>query len=75
MLRDASGNISDMMTGNNTDDCVGLGCAHGWNFTKCIQLENCEYGLNTNTKVSFNPKLQNRNIHRAYLFCKIEQFS
>nr|XP_040036852.1 solute carrier family 12 member 3-like isoform X1 [Gasterosteus aculeatus aculeatus] len=51
VLRDASGNISDMMTGNNTDDCVGLGCAHGWNFTKCIQLENCEYGLNTNTKV------------------------
>ncbi|XP_037335751.2 solute carrier family 12 member 3-like [Pungitius pungitius] len=51
VLRDASGNISDMMTDNNTDGCVGLGCAHGWNFTNCIQLENCQYGLNTNTKV------------------------
>uniref|UniRef100_G3Q599 Amino acid permease/ SLC12A domain-containing protein n=1 Tax=Gasterosteus aculeatus TaxID=69293 RepID=G3Q599_GASAC len=57
MLRDASGNISDMMTGNNTGGCVGLGCAHGWNFTSCTQLQNCKYGLSPSAKVSFNPKL------------------
>ncbi|KAL6118401.1 uncharacterized protein ACO6RY_03208 [Pungitius sinensis] len=50
MLRDASGNISDMMVGNNTDGCVGLGCAHGWNFTKCTQLQNCQYGLSPSSK-------------------------
>ncbi|XP_077961669.1 solute carrier family 12 member 3 isoform X2 [Gasterosteus aculeatus] len=50
MLRDASGNISDMMTGNNTDGCVGLGCAHGWNFTTCTQLQNCQYGLSPSSK-------------------------
>ncbi|XP_037336082.2 solute carrier family 12 member 3-like [Pungitius pungitius] len=50
MLRDASGNISDMMTGNNTAGCVGLGCAHGWNFTTCTELQNCKYGLSPSSK-------------------------
>ncbi|XP_068443269.1 solute carrier family 12 member 3-like [Clinocottus analis] len=51
VLRDASGNMSDILTGNITDGCVGLGCNLGWNFTKCIQSQTCEYGLANNTKV------------------------
>ncbi|TNN38873.1 Solute carrier family 12 member 2 [Liparis tanakae] len=45
VLRDASGNTSDTLTGNITDGCVGLGCHLGWNFTKCIQSQSSE--LNT----------------------------
>ncbi|KAK9524920.1 hypothetical protein VZT92_017278 [Zoarces viviparus] len=51
VLRDASGNMSDILPGNITDGCVGLGCNLGWNFTKCIQSQSCEYGLAINTKV------------------------
>ncbi|XP_068584270.1 solute carrier family 12 member 3-like [Cebidichthys violaceus] len=51
VLRDASGNMSDILPGNITDGCVGLGCNMGWNFTKCIQSQSCAYGLANNTKV------------------------
>uniref|UniRef100_A0A4W6EJ83 Solute carrier family 12 member 10, tandem duplicate 1 n=1 Tax=Lates calcarifer TaxID=8187 RepID=A0A4W6EJ83_LATCA len=51
VMRDASGNISDILTGNITDGCVGLGCNLGWNFTECIQSQSCEYGLANNLKV------------------------
>uniref|UniRef100_A0A669AX17 Solute carrier family 12 member 3 n=1 Tax=Oreochromis niloticus TaxID=8128 RepID=A0A669AX17_ORENI len=44
VVRDASGNMTDILTGNLTDGCVGLGCKMGWNFTDCIQQKNCEYG-------------------------------
>uniref|UniRef100_A0A3Q1HFX9 Solute carrier family 12 member 10, tandem duplicate 1 n=1 Tax=Acanthochromis polyacanthus TaxID=80966 RepID=A0A3Q1HFX9_9TELE len=45
VVRDASGNISDILTGNGTDGCVGLACNLGWNFTECIQSQSCGYGL------------------------------
>uniref|UniRef100_A0A3Q1BH08 Solute carrier family 12 member 10, tandem duplicate 1 n=1 Tax=Amphiprion ocellaris TaxID=80972 RepID=A0A3Q1BH08_AMPOC len=45
VVRDASGNISDVLTGNSTDGCVGLACNLGWNFTECIQSQSCGYGL------------------------------
>ncbi|XP_045919774.1 solute carrier family 12 member 3-like [Micropterus dolomieu] len=51
VVRDASGNITDILTGNITDDCVGLSCNLGWNFTECIQSQSCEYGLANNLKV------------------------
>uniref|UniRef100_A0A7N6F5L2 Solute carrier family 12 member 10, tandem duplicate 1 n=1 Tax=Anabas testudineus TaxID=64144 RepID=A0A7N6F5L2_ANATE len=51
VIRDASGNISDIMTGNVTDGCVDLGCTLGWNFTECIQSKSCKYGLANNVKV------------------------
>ncbi|XP_044040838.1 solute carrier family 12 member 3-like [Siniperca chuatsi] len=51
VVRDASGNINDILTGNITDGCVGLGCNLGWNFTECIQSQSCEYGLANNSKV------------------------
>uniref|UniRef100_A0A3P8WX30 Solute carrier family 12 member 10, tandem duplicate 1 n=1 Tax=Cynoglossus semilaevis TaxID=244447 RepID=A0A3P8WX30_CYNSE len=45
VIRDASGNISDIVTANVTDYCVGLGCNVGWNFTACTDLQSCKYGL------------------------------
>lgn len=51
VVRDASGNMTDILTGNLTDGCVGLGCKMGWNFTDCTQQKNCEYGLANNSKV------------------------
>uniref|UniRef100_A0A671URP5 Solute carrier family 12 member 10, tandem duplicate 1 n=1 Tax=Sparus aurata TaxID=8175 RepID=A0A671URP5_SPAAU len=51
VLRDASGNITDILVGNITDDCVGLGCQLGWNFTECAQTQTCEYGLANSSKV------------------------
>ncbi|XP_073331693.1 solute carrier family 12 member 10, tandem duplicate 1 [Pagrus major] len=51
VLRDASGNITDILTGNITEGCVGLGCHLGWNFTECIQSQTCKYGLANNSKV------------------------
>ncbi|XP_039996550.1 solute carrier family 12 member 10, tandem duplicate 1 isoform X2 [Xiphias gladius] len=51
VIRDASGNITDILIGNTTDGCVGLGCNMGWNFTECIKEKTCQYGLANNSKV------------------------
>uniref|UniRef100_M3ZFE5 Solute carrier family 12 member 10, tandem duplicate 1 n=1 Tax=Xiphophorus maculatus TaxID=8083 RepID=M3ZFE5_XIPMA len=51
VVRDASGNKSHILTGNNTDGCVGLACDLGWNFTDCSQLQTCQYGLANSVKV------------------------
>ncbi|XP_048373302.1 solute carrier family 12 member 3-like isoform X2 [Sphaerodactylus townsendi] len=56
MIRDASGNLNDtlvasgslnntILAGNFTEDCTGLGCRYGWNFTQCTLDGNCSYGL------------------------------
>ncbi|KAM6964914.1 solute carrier family 12 member 3-like [Aplochiton taeniatus] len=46
LIRDASGNIADMLPANYTGgDCVGVACQYGWNFTQCITEHNCKYGL------------------------------
>uniref|UniRef100_A0A8C9X330 Solute carrier family 12 member 10, tandem duplicate 1 n=1 Tax=Sander lucioperca TaxID=283035 RepID=A0A8C9X330_SANLU len=50
VVRDASGNIGDVLTGNITGDCVGLGCNFGGNFTECIVSQSCHYGLANTTK-------------------------
>uniref|UniRef100_A0A8D3ASZ0 Solute carrier family 12 member 10, tandem duplicate 3 n=1 Tax=Scophthalmus maximus TaxID=52904 RepID=A0A8D3ASZ0_SCOMX len=51
VIRDASGNISDILTGNITEGCVGLGCGLGWNFTQCIESQSCGFGLANDLKV------------------------
>uniref|UniRef100_A0A3B5LCQ3 Solute carrier family 12 member 10, tandem duplicate 1 n=1 Tax=Xiphophorus couchianus TaxID=32473 RepID=A0A3B5LCQ3_9TELE len=51
VVRDASGNKSHILTGNNTDGCVGLACDLGWNFTDCSQSQTCQYGLANSVKV------------------------
>ncbi|XP_029944241.1 solute carrier family 12 member 3-like [Salarias fasciatus] len=51
VVQDASGNVSDTLTGNISDGCLGPGCSLGWNFTDCIQTKSCKYGLANNNKV------------------------
>uniref|UniRef100_A0A3B3CSM1 Solute carrier family 12 member 3 n=1 Tax=Oryzias melastigma TaxID=30732 RepID=A0A3B3CSM1_ORYME len=45
VVRDASGNMSDMISANSSDGCIGLACKLGWNFTHCIQSQSCQFGL------------------------------
>uniref|UniRef100_A0A8C9X8Z3 Solute carrier family 12 member 10, tandem duplicate 1 n=1 Tax=Sander lucioperca TaxID=283035 RepID=A0A8C9X8Z3_SANLU len=45
VVQDASGNISDILTGNITGVCMGQGCQFGWNFTECIVSQSCQDGL------------------------------
>uniref|UniRef100_A0A3Q3ALV0 Solute carrier family 12 member 10, tandem duplicate 1 n=1 Tax=Kryptolebias marmoratus TaxID=37003 RepID=A0A3Q3ALV0_KRYMA len=54
VVRDASGNKSDILTGNSTDGCVGLACNLGWNFTDCIHSQACPYGLANNHKLQLS---------------------
>uniref|UniRef100_A0A3P9CZB3 Solute carrier family 12 member 10, tandem duplicate 1 n=1 Tax=Maylandia zebra TaxID=106582 RepID=A0A3P9CZB3_9CICH len=44
-VRDASGNMTDLMTGNSTSGCLGPACKLGWNFTTCVQSQACSQGL------------------------------
>lgn len=53
VIRDATGNVTDILIGNLTDACTDLGCNLGWNFTECIQTK-CKYGLANDFKVSLN---------------------
>ncbi|XP_027143336.1 solute carrier family 12 member 10, tandem duplicate 1 [Larimichthys crocea] len=50
-VRDASGNMTDILPGNITDGCVGLACNFGWNFTECTLTQSCEFGLANSSKV------------------------
>ncbi|XP_069488724.1 solute carrier family 12 member 3-like [Ambystoma mexicanum] len=45
VVRDASGDLNDTVLLNETEDCVGLSCYYGWNFTDCRESETCRYGL------------------------------
>ncbi|XP_056598953.1 solute carrier family 12 member 3-like [Triplophysa dalaica] len=51
VARDASGNMNDSLLLNFTEDCYGLGCSLGWNFTKCEKSLDCSYGLANNFQV------------------------
>ncbi|XP_038609509.1 solute carrier family 12 member 3 isoform X2 [Tachyglossus aculeatus] len=44
VVRDASGGLNDTVP-VGSPDCEGLACAYGWNFTQCVQGQNCHYGL------------------------------
>uniref|UniRef100_A0A8C4QU71 Solute carrier family 12 member 3 n=1 Tax=Eptatretus burgeri TaxID=7764 RepID=A0A8C4QU71_EPTBU len=43
VLYDASGNVNDTQEKNDT--CCGLAGSFGWNFTTCIDNNNCQFGL------------------------------
>ncbi|XP_078500176.1 solute carrier family 12 member 3-like [Lissotriton helveticus] len=45
VVRDASGDLNDTISFNETEDCVGLSCYYGWNFTECSESQTCKYGL------------------------------
>ncbi|XP_037307266.2 solute carrier family 12 member 3 [Pungitius pungitius] len=46
VVRDASGLLNDTLLPTTlSEDCVGLACQHGWDFTECIANKTCPYGL------------------------------
>ncbi|XP_014908787.1 solute carrier family 12 member 3 [Poecilia latipinna] len=46
VVRDASGSLNDTLSPSTPiDDCVGLPCQHGWDFTECINNKTCTYGI------------------------------
>uniref|UniRef100_A0A3Q3B0A2 Solute carrier family 12 member 10, tandem duplicate 1 n=1 Tax=Kryptolebias marmoratus TaxID=37003 RepID=A0A3Q3B0A2_KRYMA len=67
VVRDASGNKSDILTGNSTDGCVGLACNLGWNFTDCIHSQACPYGLANSLNLSGYPYLITAGVFAATL--------
>ncbi|XP_036399123.1 solute carrier family 12 member 3 [Megalops cyprinoides] len=45
VVRDASGVLNDTMPAPTTEDCVGLACRYGWNFSECITNKTCAFGI------------------------------
>ncbi|XP_036962699.1 solute carrier family 12 member 3 [Acanthopagrus latus] len=46
VVRDASGLLNDTMSTNSSrEDCVGLACHYGWDFSECINNNTCIYGM------------------------------
>ncbi|XP_071397644.1 solute carrier family 12 member 3 isoform X1 [Centroberyx affinis] len=45
VVRDASGLVNDTLSSSTSDDCVGLACHYGWDFTDCINNNTCAYGI------------------------------
>uniref|UniRef100_A0A8C5AXE1 Solute carrier family 12 member 10, tandem duplicate 1 n=1 Tax=Gadus morhua TaxID=8049 RepID=A0A8C5AXE1_GADMO len=57
VVREASGNVTDVLLGNSTDGCKGVACQLGWNFTDCMDAvgaDGCQYGLAHSPKVPPN---------------------
>ncbi|XP_074487603.1 solute carrier family 12 member 3 [Sebastes fasciatus] len=45
-VRDASGLLNDTLSASSSgEDCVGLACQYGWDFTECINNNTCTYGI------------------------------
>ncbi|KAL7402151.1 hypothetical protein ABVT39_010531 [Epinephelus coioides] len=46
VVRDASGLLNDtLLPSSSVEDCVGLACRYGWDFTECINNSSCTYGI------------------------------
>ncbi|XP_029289415.1 solute carrier family 12 member 3 [Cottoperca gobio] len=46
VVRDASGLLNDtLLPSSSSEDCVGLACQYGWDFTECINNNTCTYGI------------------------------
>ncbi|XP_068595141.1 solute carrier family 12 member 3 [Brachionichthys hirsutus] len=46
VVRDASGLLNDTLSPSSSmEDCVGLACQYGWDFTECINNNTCIYGI------------------------------
>uniref|UniRef100_A0A8D3DM09 Solute carrier family 12 member 3 n=1 Tax=Scophthalmus maximus TaxID=52904 RepID=A0A8D3DM09_SCOMX len=46
VVRDASGMLNDTQSSSSSDeDCLGLACRHGWDFSECIKNDTCAYGI------------------------------
>ncbi|XP_077049478.1 solute carrier family 12 member 3 [Siphateles boraxobius] len=47
VVRDASGNLNDTLS-SLSEDCLGIGCNYGWDFSDCIKNKTCSFGLSNN---------------------------
>ncbi|XP_028263236.1 solute carrier family 12 member 3 [Parambassis ranga] len=46
VVRDASGVLNDTLSASTPiQDCVGVACGYGWDFTECINNRTCTYGI------------------------------
>ncbi|XP_076588771.1 solute carrier family 12 member 3 [Chaetodon auriga] len=46
VVRDASGLLNDTLSpSTSSEDCIGLACQYGWDFTECINNNTCTYGI------------------------------
>ncbi|XP_047195855.1 solute carrier family 12 member 3 [Hippoglossus stenolepis] len=46
VVRDASGVLNDTMSSSSSsDDCVGLACRYGWDFSECMKNNTCPHGI------------------------------
>ncbi|XP_039988108.1 solute carrier family 12 member 3 [Xiphias gladius] len=46
VVRDASGVLNNTLSSSSSsEDCVGLACQYGWDFSKCINNSTCIYGI------------------------------
>lgn len=52
MVRDASGLLNDTLSLTSSNDCVGLACHYGWDFTECISNKSCSFGISNYYQVS-----------------------
>ncbi|XP_061578502.1 solute carrier family 12 member 3 [Cololabis saira] len=44
VVRDASGLVNDTCP-PSSEDCVGLACKYGWDFSECIANKSCPFGI------------------------------
>ncbi|XP_067445033.1 solute carrier family 12 member 3 [Thunnus thynnus] len=46
VIRDASGLLNNTLSSSSSsEDCVGLSCQYGWDFTECIKNATCTFGI------------------------------
>lgn len=52
IVRDATGNVNDTLTGDFLKNCTGAACKFGYDFSSCNVSENpCRYGLHNDMQV------------------------
>ena len=63
VVRDASGLLNDTLSpSSSSEDCLGLACHYGWDFTECINNNTCTYGISNYYQVSTKSLTRHRNV-------------
>lgn len=66
MVRDASGMLNDTQSSSSSDeDCLGLACRHGWDFSECIKNDTCAYGIINYYQVNARSHIQTQDEPRV----------
>ncbi|KAJ8335578.1 hypothetical protein SKAU_G00389200 [Synaphobranchus kaupii] len=45
VVRDASGSRNETLATPSAEDCIGLACHYGWDFSDCINNKTCTFGI------------------------------